>query len=826
MQLSSPPPTVIVTALALLSSTCHAAPAAEVRVDVSRILHAASRLLTGACIEDVNHEIYGGLWTQLIFGESFQEPSPGAPPVHFKSFGGEWSVREEALRGGPGDGPKLLSEAPPFSDGRVGVEVRFEDRQGGNAGLIVRVANAGPGADNFDGYEVSLYPSSGTLRLGRHVHNWELLGDVPCEVPLDRWIRLEVTLAGKWIEASVDGKLLLRHEDTTRPLLEGSVGLRQWQRPAAYRGLWVETAGRRQELAFQAPAVPPGEVSGMWKPSRGGNAEGSFALFTEGAFIGRQSQRLTFVRGEGHVGIENQGLNRWGIAVKEARTYEGLLQARASVETELWLTLESADGSRTLAEARVTVPPGGWRRLPFELASRSGESRGRFSIQLRKPGSVDLGYVLLEPGPWGKLKGLPVRRDVAEGLIDQGITVLRYGGSMVNHTAYRWKNMIGPRDLRPPTPGTWYPHSSNGWGILDFLDFCEAAGFEAIPAFHFLETPEDLADFAEYALGGPETPWGARRVANGRVAPYSLRYLELGNEERVDEKYAERFEVLAEAIWKKAPDLILIVGDFVYSHPIRDPDHVTGAASGITNLKGQERILKFCKARGKEVWFDLHVGTDGPRPDSTFSSLFTFIDALERLADGAKHRVVVFEFNSGNHSHRRALANALAIQAIERDGRVPIACSANCLQPDGQNDNGWDQGLLFLDPDQVWLQPPGWVTRMAARAYERRQVEASVTGSMDLDVSARCSEDGKALTLGLVHPGEEPLEVTLRIDGFKPSSSTARLETLEGPLEAVNTARHRDAIVPRAGTLRHELRDRNSTTFTLPPRSYTTLRFE
>jgi hypothetical protein len=69
--------------------------------------------------------------------------------------------------------------------------------------------------------------------------------------------------------------------------------------------------------------------------------------------------------------------------------------------------------------------------------------------------------------------------------------------------------------------------------------------------------------------------------------------------------------------------------------------------------------------------------------------------------------VAVFEFNAGNHAQRRALANALVINALERDGRVPVATSANALQPDGQNDNGWDQGLLFLNPARVWLQPPG-----------------------------------------------------------------------------------------------------------------------
>lgn len=42
--------------------------------------------------------------------------------------------------------------------------------------------------------------------------------------------------------------------------------------------------------------------------------------------------------------------------------------------------------------------------------------------------------------------------------------------------------MIGPRDRRSPYHGTWYAYCSNGWGILDFMDFSEAAGVEVLAA--------------------------------------------------------------------------------------------------------------------------------------------------------------------------------------------------------------------------------------------------------------------------------------------------------------------------------------------------------
>ena len=83
----------------------------------------------------------------------------------------------------------------------------------------------------------------------------------------------------------------------------------------------------------------------------------------------------------------------------------------------------------------------------------------------------------------------------------------------------------------PPYSGMWYRYSSNGWGILDFMDFCEAAGFEYIPAFNMDESPQDMADFIEYTKGTAESEWGRKRVADGHPLPYKLRYLELGNEE-------------------------------------------------------------------------------------------------------------------------------------------------------------------------------------------------------------------------------------------------------------------------------------------------------
>jgi len=294
----------------------------------------------------------------------------------------------------------------------------------------------------------------------------------------------------------------------------------------------------------------------------------------------------------------------------------------------------------------------------------------------------------------------------------------------------------------------------------------------------------------------------------------------------VDEKYAARFEALAKTIWAKDKEVVLIVGDFVYGSAIRDPLKFSGAFSGITSLAGQQKIIRLAKQHGREVWFDVHVGTDGPRPDAAFAGMFSFVSALERIADGARFQVAVFEFNAGNHSQKRALANSLAINAIERDGRIPIAASANCLQPDRQNDNGWDQGLLFLNPSRVWLQPPGYVTQVVARNYQPKLVGCEVSGQKgNLDANAKLSEDGKTLVLQVVNPTDTAVTVRIRITGFTPIKPEAQATDLSGPLDAINLAGKTDAIVPRQNAWERQINN-GSTIRTFPACSFTVLRLE
>ncbi len=818
--------TKIIIAAAVFCTAATLASAAEpvITIHADQVLHTNSPYLTGACIEDVNHEIYGGIDSQMIFGESFAEPAAQQPLNGFKAYDGRWTVSDDGcLQGVGSEGAKIILNGPAIAEGEISVDVKLTGSTGGNGGLILKVRDAQAGADAFTGYEVSL-ERPGLLVLGRHRQNWEPIRRVPCAVPVDEWMTLTVRLKAKSFEVLVNGQSLTQFEDLEHPLAPGAVGLRIWQHQVLFRNLSVKTTASQQNIAFEYDAgnSPADRVSGMWRPIRQGDVKGSFSLESPGAFSGNQSQQITFASGSGVIGIENQSLNRWGMNLVKGKAYEGYLWARAKAPTELCVALESKEGSTVYAEKHLKLTAGDWQRLDFKLSPQAADKAGRFAIKLKRAGSVTVGYAFLQPGAWGRFQELPVRKDVAAGLINQGVTALRYGGSMVNNPEYRWKKMIGPRAHRPPYAGQWYPYSSDGWGVFDFLNFCAAAGVLGIPDLDINESPQDMADFMNYLNADADTEWGRKRAVDGHAAPYRLKYLELGNEEKVDDHYFEKFQALAEVIWAKDPAIILIVGDFTYHNIISDPFAFSGADSGITTLAAQKKILDLAKQHDREVWFDLHVWTDGPRPDSSLPAMFSYMDAMDKIAAGAKHKVLVFELNANTPSQSRALANAFAINAIQRDGRLPITCSANGLQPDGQNDNGWNQGLLFLNPAQVWLQPPGYVTQMIARNYQPIVVKGE-SSNPDIDVTATKSQDGKTLVLQIVNVGDQAVTQPLRISGFMPTKRPAQVLTLAGPLAAVNAANNPEAIQPAVVELKHRL-ENGETAVTLPPHSFTVIR--
>ena len=109
--------------------------------------------------------------------------------------------------------------------------------------------------------------------------------------------------------------------------------------------------------------------------------------------------------------------------------------------------------------------------------------------------------------------------------------------------------MIGPLVDRPTHPTTWSYHSSDGMGLLEFLEWCEDLHMQPVLAVYAgyslggqVVKPgpdldpyvQDALDEIEYVTGGADTKWGAVRARDGHPAPFELHYIEIGNEDNFD----------------------------------------------------------------------------------------------------------------------------------------------------------------------------------------------------------------------------------------------------------------------------------------------------
>ncbi|NLF68686.1 MAG: DUF1080 domain-containing protein [Candidatus Anammoximicrobium sp.] len=257
---------------------------------------------------------------RMVIDENFPASDEARAIGGFRAYGGTWRVENGVLYAPAGPGPKLVAESLALTRGEVGVEVLLPDAAPGNAGLIVKLSEPGVGADSFHGYEVAL-DTAGYLRLGRHRQNFKPIRDVPCAVPVKRWIALVVCLTETTLEIVVDGKTMLVHEDREHPLTGGGVAFRPWQREARYRNLWISTGGKKQALPLE-PAGVQTEICAPWTAACRGSARGEFSI-ADGPDPKRRAQRITFLDGEGEVGIAHGGVDGRGLLCQPCLKCDG-----------------------------------------------------------------------------------------------------------------------------------------------------------------------------------------------------------------------------------------------------------------------------------------------------------------------------------------------------------------------------------------------------------------------------------------------------------------------------------------------------------------------
>ncbi len=227
--------------------------AQTVVVNASTVDGTVSPLIYGSGAEDVNHEIYGGLYDQRIFGEGFEEVAV-MNVKNFKAYDNRWAVSGDIVQLGTGSHGKLVSQTAHVRKGTVEVEVRL-DGASAIAGLIMEVSSAAPGMDAFNGYEISLDADDGAFVFGKHQNNWQSIANKPVTLlARDAWNKLRVEVDGAKFVCYVNDNKVFEYTDASSPLSGDLIGVRTVNGSASFRHLKVDGT----ELSLEGE---PGDVA-------------------------------------------------------------------------------------------------------------------------------------------------------------------------------------------------------------------------------------------------------------------------------------------------------------------------------------------------------------------------------------------------------------------------------------------------------------------------------------------------------------------------------------------------------------------------------------
>ena len=568
------------------------------------------------------------------------------------------------------------------------------------------------------------------------------------------------------------------------------------------------------------------QVSKFWSKNIKGNAEYNYKLVRDGkAYMGRQTQRVEFIAGNGEVGITNHGLYRMGIHLCKDKPYDGILRVKASEPTTIHLSLRDNDGN-VLAEKPYKIKgDGSYEKVTFELTPSAEAFEGSFGISLKSKGCIELGYAFLQPGEWGRANGYPLRKNFVDILKRQGIKAIRYNGSMVDcgtdpHN-YRWKKMLGPVDERRITYRSGFsPYATHSFAFIEMLQLAESIGAQCIIGMSMDETSKDISDFVEYVNGSADTQWGARRVADGHPAPYNLKYIQVDNERFISQGYIEMMKKFALAAWKVDPDMNIMTSLNLHSKKYEkcNPEY--------------DLVLQLVKwfveqGKGDKLAWDPHFdgGDLGWASSENFHRHLGLNLKRDLEADipGFSLNLHPMEENGWRCDWYRGLAHAHNYNKIQRYGdNFKMIGTANTFQPHGLH-YMWDQGRIHYNSHEIWFMPSAYIDEELSKHWFTNVVETSSSDEKTLDVTAKINDAGDSLYVYVANISEHEQTAEIDIENFK-YKSRAEIWTIGGcDLTETNTVDNKMNVSPNEKKVSLP---RKGAKYTFPRYSYTIIKLK
>lgn len=490
-------------------------------------------------------------------------------------------------------------------------------------------------------------------------------------------------------------------------------------------------------------------------------------------------------------GLENNGFD--GINVKKNAKYDFSLFARCvdgkDKQVRVVLLVPGKE-RKVLADTTITVSGKAWKKYAATLTASEDCPKAALQVLALNTGVMDVDMLSLMPQDTYKGHGL--RRDLAEALEALNPKFMRFPGGCIVHgggdgfwNTYRWKTTVGPKEQRRQLKNTWGYHQSMGLGYYEYFQLCEDMNMQPVPILpcgvscqgtnggwgmktqaqdvvpmnEMDEWVQDALDLIEWANGDASTKWGRVRAEAGHPKPFNLKYLGIGNEEKITPEFAERFKYMYDKITKAHPEIVIVGTAGPGSHP-GNPDFDNG-------WKIAEEIgLPILD----EHYYEKHTYFETSRQ----------YDSYPR---DRKTKVYLGEYASKDKKLRDALAEALYLIHVERNGDVVCMTSYAPLFAK-KNATNWNPDLIYFDNERPFLTCSYYVQQMFGKSsgnyYYGDCVKFSGEKTNMQEQSVVLNTKTRQLFVKLCNASADSRTATIDLSRFKGVKTAAVKTTISG----------------------------------------------
>ncbi|KAK9747967.1 hypothetical protein RND81_02G026900 [Saponaria officinalis] len=404
--------------------------------------------------------------------------------------------------------------------------------------------------------------------------------------------------------------------------------------------------------------------------------------------------------------------------------------------------------------------------------------------------------------PTDTYKGHGFRKDLMKMLLDLKPRFLRFpGGCYVEGNtlanAFRWKETVGPWEERPGHLGdVWNYWSDDGLGYLEYLQLAEDLGAEPVwvinNGFGLLDSVDpsllqpfvqEMLDSIEFARGNAKTSkWGSLRAKLGHPAPFSLKYLAIGNEDCDMPNYKENYVKFYKAVKKAYPDIKTISN---CDGSRKDLDHPADLYD-YHNYTSAEGMLQLTHHFEK-------ISRNKPHAPKAFVSEYAVTEPGKVVMNG---------------TFKGALAEAAFLLSLEKNSDVVEMVSYAPLFVN-QNDRKWNPDAIFFNSNKAYGIASYWVQTFFK--------ESSGAKLLDSHLRIHAKDDNiYATAIKWTDKTEKKNYVTIKVVNFNHTSAKISLQGLDrksirlvrqtvlssDDLEGDNSFNNPTKVVPQTSTFK------------------------